>query len=505
MSLANRIERATDFAVGLVSPRRRAIRAHLDRMATDPDYKESMLAVLRARGYRAASDGKYGTPFLGNGGTADAQVIGDLPALYSRSRELNRDDPIACGLTWTFVRNVIGTGMRPQSRTPDSEKNAKHEAVWAERCDLLALADDMTHAEHQRCVFWKVLEDGGVLVKKTTTDGDDGVWFEVIEKDRIGTPPGMIQSRMIVDGVKKDEYSRVQGYHVLKSAALGGGLGAREYEFVPKSQARHLRLATRPGQTHGVPAYHAVTKDLRDLDLLILAALKRVQVSACLSAFITSEKKMDDLLEVTAQANGYRLDQGLEPGMLFKLYPGESIETLIPNFPNSEFEPFIVLLARRIGAALGVSWQIVLKDFSQSTYSSARTDLLEARQAYRQYQSWFADKLLRWEWVSVLEDARLRGDKRLSASTPEEIAAVQWIPNGWRWIDPQNEVAATELELKLGITTLQEVCASQGKDWEEVMRQRLIEQKREREMREELGVEAEEKKGDADAGDVQAD
>jgi hypothetical protein len=152
------------------------------------------------------------------------------------------------------------------------------------------------------------------------------------------------------------------------------------------------------------------------------------------------------------------------------------------------------MLCRRIGAALGVSWQIVLKDFSASTYSSARTDLLEARQTYVYFQKWFIEKYLDWQWFAVMEDARLNGE--LPGITPEEIEMVTWIPNGWRWVDPEKEAKGVQIELEIGITSLRDVCASQGKDWEEVMRQRLVEEKREKELRKEMGLEEKKEKPD---------
>ena len=490
MSETSKIERLGDWAVGVVSPRRAAIRAHFRRMARDPEYQTATMLGMRLMGYRAAGESGSKTPWFGGSSSADAEILRDLPNLRNRSRELNRDDPVASGITNTFVSNVIGPGIVAQARTGDTEKNKRVESVWKERKDKLNPVDDLLHAEAQALLLRKVFEDGDVLQKATKLSAQTPVWFETIEADRLATPTSLMSStRDIRDGVERDAFGRPTRYHILKKHpgdTMSGFTATTESDFRVRdaSVVKHLKLVKRPGQTRGVPAFHAILQDLRDLDLLILASLKRSQIAACLAVFIKSPTPANELFDATADRHGYKLDQRIEPGMIFKLNPEEEVQTLIPNFPMPEFTPFIVMLARRIGAALGVSWQVVLKDFSDSTYSSARTDLLETRIVYTTLQKWFIDKYLRWEWRIVMDDAVLRGDPRMAGVASEEIDMVNWIPPGWKWVDPLKEAKATEVELAIGTTTLQTVCAAKGLDWEELAEQRAIEQKK----LEELGL-----------------
>lgn len=499
MKTGTRLERFTDWTIGLFSPKTKARRMHFRLFANNSEYRENFMTMMSARGYRSARASKHKTPWLGGTRTADAEVLNDLTTLSSRSRELNRDDPIGSGLTHTFTTNVIGTGMKPQAQTGDPEKNKNIESVFADRKNNLALADDMTHGQTQRVKFKKWFEDGGVLIKQAKRTPDEPVWFETVEIDRIRSPLGqkaLDKKGSIRHGVEKDAAGIPVAYWVLKSrpatAMMGSVMpGVKDaYERVPKEVAVHLRFAGRPGQTHGVPRFHAISQDIRDLDLLILAGLKRTQIAACLAVFIKSNATIEEMFQETAKKEGYMLDQELEPGMMFKLGPTEEAQTLIPNFPTPEFVPFIIMLARRIGAALGVSWQIVLKDFSDANYSSARTDLLEARQTYKVYQEWIIEKYFNWEWRVVLEDAIMRGDPRMKGVKPEDLAPskVHWIPNGWHWVDPVKESTATKIAILTKITTRRDECAKEGKDWEEVAEQLLQEELFELNRRKELGL-----------------
>lgn len=490
--------------VALFNPRRAAEMQHLDRMDRDPDYAEAVAVGMRIRGYRGASSAGNASPWKLDGSprSADAEILGDLQTLRLRSRKAIRDDPIAAGLIKGFVDDVVGIGISVQSTAGAPRTRKRVESLQAKILDNLVPAEDLDFPGVQRLLYGKLLEDGEVFIKASVEDEDGSLFFEVIEADRVDTPldakpedpKGNIRA-----GIEKDRFGRVAAIWVRKMhpgdtmlpvfvAGLRphfAGLSSVEFTRVPIEQIKHLKLATRPGQSRGVPFLTPVLQNLRDLDLLLLASLKRAQMAACLAAFITSAEQTSTILDVTAEKEGYQLDQDIVPGMIFKLFPGETISTLTPNFPMPEFEAFVVLLARRIGAALGVSWQVVLKDFSKANYSSARTDLLEARKVYRAHQRLLI-RALKWVRDTALGHAVLRGELR--GASDDDLRAASWISPGWQWVDPEKEAKAAQIELEIGLTCKRDLFAQRGQDWEEALRQQILEEKRENEMREELGV-----------------
>jgi capsid protein len=58
----------------------------------------------------------------------------------------------------------------------------------------------------------------------------------------------------------------------------------------------------------------------------------------------------------------------------------------------------------------------------------------------------------------------------------------KWIGPGRGWIDPVKEAKASQLRLETGLSTLEDECATQGLDWEEVLEQRAREQTKMREL-----------------------
>ncbi len=496
-----------------LAPRWAARRVHARLMASE-DYAQAFATYANLRGYKAAKSGKSATPWLNAGDRdADAEIVPDLNTLRNRSRATTRDDPIGTGIVNTFVRKVVGTGIRCQVRLKgDTEKGELIESVADELLATIDRANGLDYAAHQRLVYQRTLEDGDVLLRSVVRAPGEPVWVEVVEGERLATPMDarpVDPAGRIVAGVEKDRWGIPVAYWVMrrhpneilgvnvvrgpKSQAGTVPVSASEFDRVPESACRLIRArVTRSGQTRGVPIFHACVQDLHDLDLLILASLKRTQVAACISMFITSAGEGTDILELTAEDYGYRLDQTLEPGMIFRLFPGESITPLNPQAGVPDLDRFVMLLAKRVGASVGLSPQTVLQAWENLSYSTARTIKTGEKETIRLERSSFVSQACAWERRLVLEDALLRGDERLQAGgiTQQDLADrfAQWIGDEEQWVDPTSEAAATREMLDMGLTSLQIECARLGRDWEDVLRQRLEAELRENELREELGV-----------------
>jgi lambda family phage portal protein len=457
--------------VRIVSPVRAARRAHARRLEQNPEYAAVWAAVQRAAtGYKAARVGDTTTPWAATSTQdADSEILHDLPALRTRSRQLSRDDAVGSGILDEFVRGVVGSGLAPQARTDDLEKNRRIEEVFRELSEDLAPADSLTYPALQRMRLRKWLEDGDLLIKRSIFSGADRMQTESIEADRLGSPfapqaaPG-IPTKLgdggsILAGVERDAQSRVVAYHVNKAHPGSTLLFNRtKFEFVrvPAEECYFLKLTDRPGQTRGVPLLHAVLQDLRDLDLLMEASLKRTQVAACLAAFIESSADTAAMFEATSQnEGGYVLDQDIRPSMLMKLFPGEKVTTLVPNFPTPELTKFIQTIAQRVGTALGVSWATILHDWHDFTYSGARTQILADRPTWAILRSEFV-AYLEWERFHVLEDALLRGEPRLAGVTVDDLRAVETVADPEPWVDPLKEAQAVQVQIEAGLTCLRD-------------------------------------------------
>jgi lambda family phage portal protein len=503
LTTLERLGAAVDAAISVVAPRwglaRLQARAHTKLLST----------------YRGAEKSRLRGDWKALNGSADADLLGDLPSLRQRSRDLNRNDAHANAITGTVVANVVGTGLKPQSR-PDAEaleitpKEAttfarQAERAWRRWCPTADSQNRMDFYEIQALVKRQTLENGEVFVLPLMITDEPGrryrLALEVIEADRVSTPPEQTTNRSIRDGIELGDRGQPIAYYIRKKhpgdILLGqaGVAGTQDWVRYPAVNAAgrknvlHLYPVKRPGQTRGEPYFAPVLSAFKDLGDMFEAEIVAGRVAACFAAFVTKSDPYGVIQGNTnIDAAGRKLDS-LEPGMIEYLNAGETVTFGDPKRPSGTFAPFVEAVLRSIGSSLGLPLELVLKDFSKTNYSSARAALLEARRYFRADQTWLASRLCQpcWEWV--LEEAWLREylpAVDLLGEPREDWMRVSWIAPGWGWVDPVKEVESSKIAIEAGLSTLADECGAQGRDWEDVMVQR----KREDDRRKELGLAA---------------
>ncbi len=150
---------------------------------------------------------------------------------------------------------------------------------------------------------------------------------------------------------------------------------------------------------------------------------------------------------------------------------------LDPGKTGDGQQAFIDSCLRLIGAAVQIPYELLVKDFSKTTYSSARAALLEGRRAFSAWRKWLPQKLNQPYFELVLEEAVLRGLINLPGFFDRKsiYCAGQWVGAGWGWIQPVQEIEASRRAIDYGLSTLAEENAAQGRDWEDTISQNAIE------------------------------
>jgi len=482
-----------DRAIGFFSPKR--------------EYSRRLYrAANKFSRYRGAEKNRLRTDWNPLGGSADADILSDLPTLRDRSRDLNRNDGTAAGITATMTNNDVGTGIRPQSRinyeilgiSEEKAELVKRQAEysfskWVPYSDA---GCRMSFYQQQALIDRQILENGEAIVlpmRLADSWRPYSLAVEIIEADRLDTPRDKFAEKDIRSGVRIGKHGEPVSYFIRKThpgdSTLSTNRSNASSNYL-EIQARnefgapnviHLYLAQRPGQTRGVPFFAPVLTLFKDMADYLEAEVVTARICACYSLFV---KKMDPYSAATnaaasTNASSQRVNE-LEPGMIEYLNPGEEIQSFSPEHPGGSFEPFVERMLRMIGASLGLPYELVSKDFSKTNYSSARAALLEARRYFRIRQKWLADSLCQPIWDLVLEEAYLKNELSVSNfySRKFDWTRAHWITPGWEWVDPLKEAKAAETALKINMTSLADEQAAQGRDWEETMEQRSREEKK---------------------------
>ena len=474
-------------------------------------YREAINISHKFGAYKGASRDRLRSSWLPGGGSADQDLLPELSDIRERSRDLNRNAAHASGITSTMTINVIGTGIRPQSRVDKEDLGIteslandfqkKAERAWKRWMPYADAGERMDFYEIQQLVDRQILENGEAIIVPLRLKDEDRPYplaLQLIESDRLNTPTDKRSDRSIRSGVKIGEKGEPISYFIQKTHP--GDISyrtreeARQYIEIPAKDKKgrrnifHLYYVSRSGQTRGIPFFAPVLTYFKDLAEYAEAELVAARIAACFSLFITSESSMDVAVNTAYEKNASgQIIESLEPGMIKHLMPGESITSFNPQRPSATFEPFVDRILRAISAALGLPYELVAKDFSKTNYSSARAALLEARRYFKVRQEWLAQKLCQPVWEMLLEEAYLKDEigVRNFYENGKPIPAwfrARWISPGWSWVDPLKEVKASREAIAGNISSLADEVAGQGKDWEEILEQRAREEQKRKEL-----------------------
>ncbi len=478
-------------------------------------------------------------------GSADTDLIDELPVITPRARDLVRNNPIASSVRQTYNDNIIGAQLRlsaqPKYRLLDWTKEQASDwanltedqfSTWAETTECDA-ARSQTLLGLTLQSLSGALVNGDALALIMWLPRPDATWstrLQTIEADRLATPPWLQHRDDIRGGVEIDQYGAPVAYWIQKQHPgdqLYRVLSADQSQwervpaFTPWGRRRviHLFDKERSGQNRGKSIFTAVMKEFKIAGEYLGAELHAAVANAMIAAFLESDLDPQSVAELFGvddkEATSYWKQvsekfhrKKMESGIIQSLPLGTKMSSYNPDRPNTAFDSFMESVMRHIAAGVNIPYELLIKDFSKTNYSSARAALLEAWRFFQSKRRWLQDHWLNPIYECWLEEAVNLERVEAPDYYPNRYAYLRnrWVFSGRGWVDPQREINAVVLRTKHGISTLQDECAEQGKDWEEVLEQRA----REKAKLEELGLELsevfetesqEQTKGDQDDGD----
>lgn len=449
----------------------------------------------KKRGYDGARRGRLTADWHPGSMSADAELYASLPELRSRSRDMLRNNPYAARACMIVRNNVVGVGINFQSQvklpdgTLDDRINTDIEEKFTEwsRKQSCHTAGTLCLNEICKTILTQVFEAGEILIRKRyKAFGDSRVPFalEVIESDRLADRYNRAadsQGNSVRMGVEIDRWGRPVAYYFMKGhpGDYAFGISQTDLERVPAREVIHLFIANRFPQTRGVPWLHTAINRLRDMGGYTEAEVVAARASANIAGFIRSEA--DDAPEDKEGA----IFQ-VKPGAFVHLAPGEDISAFNPNRPTNSLEPFMRFMIREVAAGIGVSYESLSRDYSQSNYSSSRLSLLDDRVTWRILQGWLVTNFLQEVYREWLDLAVLCGELRFKdyETNPRKYRQARFRAPGWSWIDPTKEVQAYKEAVKAGFMTLSDVIAQtgQGADFDDTLKARRAELDKQKEL-----------------------
>lgn len=474
--------------------------------------------------------------------SADAEINIFRDRMVGRQRDIVRNDGWAAGVIDRILDNTIGSsyrflskpdwkslrrksGVKQYDATWASEYRSALEAIWRDWSEDLGHYNDVsrlmtTPQQFRLALRHKMIDGESLIVAKWLPEriGYGGAEYStsilVVDPDRLSNPMQMVDTQNMRGGVEVDDNGVPLAYHIREAHQNDwyNTVESMRWERVRRQdrdgwqRVFHGRDVLRAGQNRGVSVFAPILSRLKMLSRYYGVELQAATVASMFGTYVKSpydEVMVQDALETDNQNFGWYQQfrdnwNAKRPAMLGDvripaLAPGESIETVSAERPSTNFSPFTHEMLRGVASCLGVSAEQVTSDYGEVNFSSARMAGNEAEKTFDRRLSDFNAETATPILGALVHEAIDRGDLPMPRNGRAALDYVEgrtaytrgrWLPAAKGWIDPVVERQGEILGLDAGFNTLEDVCARQGSDWEEVAHQRS----RERKLFEKLGL-----------------
>lgn len=421
------------------------------------------------RSYEGATKSRRGDGWtsFNTSENANSDIQKSLKTLRDRSVDGYKNNGSVFKAIRTIQNNVVGTGIMPTPVSVSGEsKLTKGEIqrikdewkAWAEstECDFDGF---FTQYGLQSLVMRNIAMQGEIFVlKRRDSSSRHPIKLQVLAPHMVDHTKNsyMITERSgnyVVQGVEFNSQGKRVGYWVFDHNPNNEYTMKLAPKFVSSDDMIHIFYKEFPEQVRGVPFGTATMLSMRDLSDYKDAQLMLQKVSACHVMITTQQESSDGLGNLDVNTD-YDVDR-MEPGMIQKIAPGETVTFNNPPTPSS-FSEYVSKNQQENAAGYGITYEQLTGDMGNVNFSSGRMGWIEAQ---RQVEDWqynmfipqFCDKI----WLWFIEGLKIK-------MIINKNAQAEWTPQGREMIDPVKEMNGLILELKTGLISWTEACKRRG-------------------------------------------
>jgi lambda family phage portal protein len=456
------------------------------------------------RSYDAAkqNNATWGGRRISASANADHDLSAARPEIRARSRNAYQNNASARAIVESLVGLVVSSGIDIEPDTGNDADDAAIKAAWTEWLPYADAAGCLDLWELQRQAYRSIVVAGEFLwVLADIDDPRRPIPFAIhsLEPDQLSDAPvaDIPRGSRFIDGIELDRYGRPVAYHILSepadsiAAAFGGslvagsggaairvpaGAGRATGYRVEADRVIHGFEKGRPSQTRGEPNLAPVLTTLWQEKQLVDAELTAAKVAAAHAVAVTVEGGAaaypgpDAGLSNDGQGPTY----DFSPGSVNVLSPGESVEVIGSTRPSQAIAPFRDMLRGDLAGAMRLPKRLIDRDVTKANYSSMRADMLDTRRQLDPVQQWFGRLVAGEVYRRALPQLALQAGVSLAPIGTDERRQQERFtlhPDGWAYVDPQKDIAASIDGIRAGLTTWQDEIQSKGKDPRTVLAQ----------------------------------
>lgn len=300
---------------------------------------------------------------LWNDPVPDYTRVAPNPAIRNRARYLAAYSAVATRATQAFVDNVVGTGITLLPKIADAALKSRLLGLWNAWTEV-ADADGLLSLYALQALAARLLFVDGECFVRLPVGEDGSIRVQLLPAEFIDTT---VTRENVIAGIEFDDAGRRIAYFVYEWHP-GNLVRLPRSQRIPASEMIQVFRSLLPGQVRGVSALLPIMQKLNDLDQFDRATLVKQKTGALLTGFITTPG--DNPLGATKAEDG-TWTASLEPGTIQRLSPGESLEFSDPP-ETTGYSDFAKTQLRLIASGLGLPYNMLSGDLSDTSYSSAR-------------------------------------------------------------------------------------------------------------------------------------
>ncbi|MFL0802444.1 MAG: phage portal protein [Agarilytica sp.] len=497
------------------------------------------------RAYEAAEFGRELAEWSPTLSSADSDIAYEKDTLDARSLDAARNDGYVVGGRNIHADNIVGDQFKLSAKpnvTLLQRVDSRLDREWAQefssvaeaRFGLWAESPDCyvdvrrkrTFTELVRASYLSVFDAGDSLAtfEWHKNAGPNKTQVRLVETSRLSNPYGQQDSLTLRQGIKLNRHGAEMGYHI-RRAQTGDAFdpaNIHTWDYVPRYKrwgrlnASYIALLDRPEQTRAVGELVSILKTIKSCKKFRDIQLERAALNAMYAATLETdlppqaafEKVGVDVVKNGVQGeeqvpwpnyyarqvanynkaagnlrfNGVKMP-ALPPGTKLKLNTANGIDSV-----GSDFE---VSMLRYLSSALKLPYEQFARDFTQTSYSSARFSSIDTWKFFATRKRMVPAKFATQIYTAWLEEEMSLNRLPMPANAPsywdqkDAYAGCGWVGAGRGQIDPVKETQGSAMRLGLNMSTLEKECANyDGSDWQEV----LLQKAREKEYMNELGI-----------------
>ena len=228
----------------------------------------------------------------------------------------------------------------------------------------------------------------------------------------------------------------------------------------------HIYDPERADQTRGISWLAQGMVNGHQLRGYIEAAVINSRASACKMGFFRDPTGDAGEYQGEGIDNSGATIETAEPGLMKDIGRHEFVG-YDPKYPHEQFDPFVRSMIRLIASGLGVSYQTLSGDLSDTSYSSGRQGLLEERETYKSAQEFIRETFLDRVYAEWLAMGIVTGRLNLPFAKFSKFNAPKWTGRRWAWVDPLKDVQAAKEMRAAGFKSSTQIVNEMGGDIED--------------------------------------